>query len=99
MQNTNKKFIVRTEQAGVFYGEVKSRNGNEIVMNNVRRLWYWNGAATLSQLAVEGTKKPNNCKFTISVDEMTILGVIEIIPCTDTACESIEGVAEWKIEK
>ena len=93
----NQKFIVRTDKAGVFYGEIKSRKGSEIVMNNVKRIWCWDGAATLSQLAVEGTKKPDNCKFTITVDEMTILGVIEIIPCTNIACESIEGVNEWKV--
>ena len=65
-------------------------------MTNVRRLWYWDGAASLSQLAVNGTVAPNNCKFTVVVPETTILGVIEIIPCTDKAIASIEGVAVWK---
>ncbi|MGM9642951.1 MAG: DUF6948 domain-containing protein [Eubacteriales bacterium] len=91
-----KKSIVRADRAGVFYGEVKERNGSEVVMMNVRRLWYWDGAASLSQLAVEGTTAPNNCKFTVVVPEMTILGVIEIIPCTEQASRSIEGVKVWK---
>ena len=65
-------------------------------MTNVRRLWYWDGACSISQLAVDGTKKPDNCKFTISVPEMIILGVIEIIPCSETAVKSIKGVKEWK---
>jgi hypothetical protein len=90
------KFIVRTDRAGVFFGEIKERNGSEVTMQNVRRLWYWDGAASLSQLAVDGTSKPNNCKFTITVDEMIILGVIEIIPCTEKAIKNIEGVKEWK---
>ena len=90
------KVIIRADRAGVFFGTIKERNGSEITMTNVRRLWYWDGAASLSQLAVEGTKAPSNCKFTVTVPEMTILGVIEIIPCTDTAIKSIEGVKEWK---
>ena len=92
----NKKVIVRADRAGVFFGEIKERNGSEVVMTNVRRLWYWDGAASLSQLAVNGTTVPDRCKFTVVVPEMTILGVIEIIPCTDRAIESIEGVSIWK---
>lgn len=91
-----KKVIVRADRAGVFYGEIKEKNGSEVVMTNVRRLWYWDGAASLSQLAVSGTVAPHNCKFTVAVPEMTILGVIEIIPCTETAVASIDGVAVWK---
>lgn len=94
MKNT--KVIVRADRAGVFYGEIKERNGSEITMTNVRRLWYWDGAASLSELATNGTKKPENCKFTVIVPEMTILGVIEIIPCSDKAADSIEGVPEWR---
>ncbi len=90
------KVIVRADRAGVFYGEIKERNGSEVVMTNVRRLWYWDGAASLSQLATNGTTCARNCKFTVYVPEMTILGVIEIIPCTDKAIASIEGVEPWK---
>lgn len=91
------KVIIRADRAGVFYGEIKERNGSEVVMTNVRRLWYWDGAASLSQLATEGVTRPGNCKFTVTVEEMTILGVIEIIPCTKKAEESIDSVAVWKM--
>ena len=92
----NKKVIIRTERAGVFFGTLKEKNGNEVTIANVRRLWYWEGAASLSQMAVNGTSKPKGCKFTVTVPEMTVLGVIEIIPCTEKAINSIEGVAEWR---
>lgn len=88
--------IIRTYSAGVFAGNVESRNGKEVLIKNVRRLWYWDGAASLSQLAKEGTKKPNNCKFTVTVDELEVLEAIEIIPCTMEAENSIKGVVEWK---
>ena len=91
-----KKVIIRTEKAGVFFGEIKERTGQEATIINCRRLWYWSGAASLSQLAVEGTSKPADCKFTVVVDEMTVLGVIEVIPCTAKAIESINSVQIWK---
>jgi len=95
-KNAEQNYIVRTDRAGVFYGKIKDRVGNEITMTDARRLWYWSGAASLSQLAVEGTKCPSDCKFTVVVPEMTILGVIEIIPCSEKAIASISGVKIWK---
>lgn len=90
------KVIIRAEKAGVFFGEIKERSGQEVTLTNCRRLWYWNGAASLSQLAKEGVKNPKGCKFTVTIDEITVFGVIEIIPCTKEAIESINSVAEWK---
>ena len=65
-------------------------------MKYASRIWYWEGAASLSQLAKDGTSKPDDCKFTVFVDSITIFDVIEIIPCTDKAIKSIEEVKEWK---
>ena len=92
----NTYYIIRCDRAGVFFGHVSKRDGNEAVLTDVRRLWYWDGAASLSQMAMEGVKKPKNCKFTVTVPEMTVLGVIELIPCTDDAVKSILGVPEWR---
>ena len=88
--------IIRSDRAGVFFGQIENKNHDEVTIKNVRRLWYWDGANSLSQLAVDGTAKPHECKFTVTVESMTILGVIEIIPCTDKATESIKAVCEWK---
>lgn len=95
-QMEKQKYIVRCDRAGVFYGEIEGRDGREIKMRNVRCIWYWDGAATLLQLAAEGTTNPNNCKFTMTVDSLIVLDAIEIIPCTDRAIKSIEAVQEWK---
>lgn len=92
----SKKYIVRCDRSGVFYGEIESRNGQEVTMRNARCLWYWDGAASLLQLAKEGTSEPRNCKFTVYVDELTVVDAIEILPCTDKAITSIEGVSEWR---
>ena len=92
----NKKVIIRGEASGVFYGTLASRSGREVELINCRRLWYWDGAATLSQLALDGTSRPDSCKFTVTVPEICILDAIEVIPCTERASASIEGVSEWK---
>lgn len=95
-KNNNQKYIIRCDRAGVFYAEIKERRGSEADLVNARRLWYWDGAASLSQLATDGVKKPKNCKFTVTVPKMTVLGVIEVIQCSDAACKSIDEVLEWK---
>jgi hypothetical protein len=89
--------IVRTYSAGVFFGEVVSRKGQEVVMTNCRRLWYWSGAASLSQLAMEGVKNPSECKFPIAVGRVELTQVIEILETTAAARTSIDGVAIWKM--
>lgn len=95
--NIGKKVIIRGDRSGVEYGTLVAHSGSEVTLHNARRLWFWTGAASLSQLATDGTSKPDNCKFTIRVKSITILDAIEIIQCTDKAIESIEGVEEWKI--
>lgn len=88
--------IVRTYSAGVFAGYIESKNGKEIVMRKVRRLWYWSGAASLSQLAVEGTNKPKECKFPVAVDRIELTEAIEILDVTKEAKKSIDGVSIWE---
>lgn len=92
----DKYYIIRGDRSGVFFGNIKERNGQEVTITNCRRIWYWDGAASISQLALEGVKNPNNCKFTVTVPELTILDAIEIIPCSETAVKIIKGVKEWK---
>ena len=91
-----KSVIVRTYSAGCFAGQLKSRKGQEVVLVNARRLWYWAGAASLSQLAMEGTSNPSGCKFPCVVVEVTLTQAIEIIPMTPKAVASIEQVPVWK---
>ena len=91
-----KYILVRTHSAGVFVGNLKSKKGNEVILTKARRLWYWDGASSLSQLAMEGVTRPENCKFPCEVNEVTLLNVIEIIPMTEKARKNIAGVPIWK---
>lgn len=96
-EELGKYVIVRTCSAGVFAGYLESRKGQEVVLRKARRIWYWDGAASLSQLAMEGTKKPENCKFPCEVERVELLQSIEILDCTKEAQKSIMEVKVWKI--
>ena len=88
--------IVRTYSAGVFAGYLKERNGKEVTMLKARRLWYWSGASSLSQLSVDGVLRPEDCKFPCEVESVVLTEVIEILPVTQKAKESINDVQIWK---
>jgi len=94
--NNDNYCIVRTYSAGVFAGNVIKRDGKEIEIANARWIWYWDGASSLSQLAMHGTSKPENCKFPCEVEKIIVTEAIEIIPCTDKAIKSIKEVPIWK---
>jgi len=87
--------MVRTYSAGVFAGYVVKEDGKEVTLKNARRIFRWHGAASLSQLAVDGTSKPSECKFPCEVEEVRLKEVIEMIPITEKARKSIKGVPIW----
>jgi hypothetical protein len=88
--------IVRTYSAGVFAGWIDVDHVGECgIVYDARRIWYWAGAASLSQLAVDGTSKPEECKFPCEVEQVKLSNIIEVIPCTEKAMKSIEEVPVW----
>jgi hypothetical protein len=91
-----KYVIVRTYSAGVFAGHLVRRVEKEVTLTDARRLWYWAGAASLSQLAVSGTSKPKDCKFPVAVPSVTLTEAIEILDVTPEAETSIKAVPEWR---
>lgn len=96
MIKLNEKYLVRCDRSGVFYGEVVEIQGTTVKIKNARKIFYWTGANCLEQLATEGTKSPNDCKFTVLVDEIIIFDLIQLLPCSLDAISNIEGVREWK---
>jgi hypothetical protein len=92
--------IVRATNAGVFYGNVDEIvhevSGVHVRMSNVRRIWYWSGAATLSQVAEEGVKNAGACKFSMSVAKQIVMNVAEIIEMSPAAVANLNAVPNWK---
>jgi hypothetical protein len=88
--------ICRTYSAGVFAGTLVSRKGQEVELKQARRLWYWDGAASLSQLSKDGVARPENCKFPCEVPSVLLTQAIELLPVSKRARQSIAQVAIWK---
>ena len=92
--------IVRSYGAGVFIGYVAEQksevNGINIILKQAKRIHYWDGACSLTQLALEGTKSPQNCRITDAVDSQFVANIIEIIPVTKQASKNIDEVVAWK---
>ena len=92
-----KHVIVRGDRSGVFFGKLVERDGQECLLDNVRRLWYWDGAASLSELAENGVTKPATCKFPVSVHKILVLDAKEILLVSKKAKKSIDGVKNWTV--
>lgn len=92
----NKYYIIRGDRSGVFFGQIAGRNGQEVELRNVRKLWYWEGACAVEQLAVDGVTNQRECKFTVVVPEMVVTDAIQIIPCSDKAAQILVEVKVWK---
>lgn len=85
-----KYVICRCYSAGVHAGELVSQNGDQAVLKNSRRLWQWTAkdGVALSGLAVHGLKSG---KIDTVLPELALTGVIETIPCSKAAKDSIHG--------
>lgn len=95
-----KFYIIRTYSAGVWFGNIQKLDGTIAIVTNARRLWKWSGAASLSQLATEGSKRPNDCMFAVTITDeegVYLPQVIEVLPCTKEAVDNINAVKVWKI--
>ena len=90
------KVLVRSAEAGVFFGVLAAQDGNAVQLEHSRRIWYWAGAKTLSQLATAGPSRPAECKIPAALTVThEVRGVCEIIPCTEAGAAALEAVPAW----
>lgn len=85
--------VVRTYSAGVHIGYLESLVGQTAHLVNSRRLWQWDKAASLSQVAMEGC---NSSKFAMTLPEIILTDVIEVIACSKKAQIRLGEIPEWK---
>ena len=88
--------MIRTYSAGVHFGYLKSRTGKEVELVNSKRVYTWSGACSLSQLAIEGSKNPNDCKIAMEIPKLTLPEAIEVIPMTQDAKDNLNNIKVWK---
>ncbi len=86
-----KHVILRCHSAGVHAGVLVSQDGDQAVLSGARRLWYWkaNDGIALSGVSKYGLHKDS--KVDSAIDEIALTGVIETIPTTKVAEDSINN--------
>lgn len=86
--------IVCCERSGIFAGYIENQEDCQVALVNARRIKYWSGAASITQLALQGTSKPTDCLFSITHD-VRVLDACSITECTEKGMESIQAVKDW----
>lgn len=70
--------LIRANSAGVHFGTLVSRTGQEVTLTNARRLWSWKGALSLSEVAMKGVDLQNS-KISAPVEVIILPTSIEVI--------------------
>lgn len=93
------KVIIRSYASGVHFGLLQEASDDlrSVLLTNSRRVHYWSGAASLSQMATEGVNNPDACRFSVVTPQILINQVEEIIPISETAIVNLESVPVWKV--
>ena len=87
--------LIRSGKAGAFAGEFVEKNGTEVTLKNARKIYYWYGAKTVEDIAVNGIKRINNCKITVEVSEIIIDDVCQVLPVSPVAEKIIREAPIW----
>lgn len=88
-----KHCVVRTYSAGVHIGTVEAKSGTNVILKGARRLWKWNGAFTLSEVATAGISKSGS-RMSVAVEIIELTEAVELIPTTEAARATYEAVHE-----
>jgi hypothetical protein len=94
-QYIGQKALIRTYAAGVWFGTITQKSGNEIILYNARRLWYWKAKQSISLSAVAKYGIDASSRIAPIVDNVW-LQPIEIIDCTLKSIKSIEESEDAK---
>lgn len=88
-----KKVLVRSYDAGIYFGTLTHVNGETVRMENVRNIWHWTGASCLSQIANDGI---TGDRVSPIVDSMVLNRVCQILPLTEKAIKNLESQPIWE---
>ena len=91
--------MVRTYSAGVFCGWIdpSKTKSQQNSIRKAKRIHYWEKASSLSELSMTGTASPKKCRVPEPVDIVYLERIIEVIPMTEKAIESINKIPVWKM--
>jgi hypothetical protein len=94
--SNQQRYIIRTDRAGVFYAQIAERRDSEADLVNARRIHRWEGATECIGIALHGVGPGS--RITQAIPTMTVLGVIEVLPCTDEAVAKLDAIPAWVAE-
>ncbi|MEI7177088.1 DUF6948 domain-containing protein [Pectobacterium carotovorum] len=97
-QFIGKPVIIRTYSAGVWFGVLSEKSGNEVIVKNARRMWRWQAKESISLSAVAKFGIDQSKSKIAPAVEFIWLEAIEIIPVTPEATALIEGAADVEAE-
>ena len=93
-----KYVIVRSNEAGVFFGILSAKEGTELTLTNARKVYYWSGAACVEEMSQHGIQNLKDSKLTIFVDTIIISNYVQILFCSEEAIENIKNAKSWTIK-
>lgn len=91
-----KHVIVRSNLAGVFFGILTAKQGDELTLKDARKFYRFSGANTVEDLADKGAINVSDCKLTVSVSEIVISKFEQLLPCTKEAIKQNNSIPIWK---
>ena len=97
-QYIGKKVLIRGYECGVYFGTLAELDGGTAMLTNVRTIWRWEGANNLFEVANKGVDLVDS-RVSEPVESAVFTGVCEIVPCTKTAIENLEGIKAWEFQK
>lgn len=93
-----KYVIIRTYSAGVHFGILKEKSGNEVILEKSRRMWFWKSKESISLSGVANYGIDEDKSKIASELETIWLETIEIIPCSDKCIKSIRDCKNAQAE-
>lgn len=90
-----KKVIARIDRAGVFHGILTAKDAETTTMSDVRRIYYWRGALSVTDMSVTGVAEGSKVTVPAKCVEFETAKVIELIECSAEASKSIESIKSW----
>ena len=94
-----KHVIVRSNLAGVFFGILTAKDGDELTLSKARKLYYFSGANTVEDLANQGALNSSDCKVTAPVDIIIISKFEQILPCSKNSINQLNSIPIWTYKK
>jgi hypothetical protein len=100
-KTTKRPYVIcRCKDAGVHSGYLVGEKGGRLTLSDSRRIWYWDGAASLSELAVYGPNpaRAGNCKIgaTLTRNDLRSSDVCEVIYCQPVGAAWLREAPEWR---